>query len=132
MSFTGMSPDKKFVEIIELHEDHPWFLGCQFHPELKSKPFACHPLFRDFIRAARAHRAATQGEAQEKAAQAEAVEAPVAVSRETPCRTRPRATKVGGSRSLPVTRPAAERRPSSSQGPASSSRGSTPSRWRRS
>ena len=36
--------------------------GCQFHPELKSKPFACHPLFRDFIRAARAHRAATRGE----------------------------------------------------------------------
>jgi len=32
--------------------------GCQFHPELKSKPFACHPLFRDFIRAAKAHRAA--------------------------------------------------------------------------
>jgi CTP synthase len=60
MSFTGMSPDRKFVEIIELHEDHPWFLGCQFHPELKSKPFACHPLFKDFIRAARAHRAATR------------------------------------------------------------------------
>ena len=53
-----MSPDRKFVEIIELHEDHPWFLGCQFHPELKSKPFACHPLFKDFIRAARAHRSA--------------------------------------------------------------------------
>jgi CTP synthase len=62
MSFTGMSPDKKFVEIIEIHEDHPWFLGCQFHPELKSKPFACHPLFRDFIRAAKAHRGAVQVE----------------------------------------------------------------------
>lgn len=62
MSFTGMSPDRKFVEIIELRDGHPWFLGCQFHPELKSKPFACHPLFRDFIRAARAHRAATRGE----------------------------------------------------------------------
>jgi CTP synthase len=58
LSFTGMSPDRKFVEIIELHEDHPWFLGCQFHPELKSKPFACHPLFKDFVRAARAHRSA--------------------------------------------------------------------------
>ncbi|MCA1580624.1 MAG: CTP synthase [Acidobacteria bacterium] len=56
LSFTGMSPDRKFVEIIELREDHPWFLGCQFHPELKSKPFACHPLFKDFVRAARAHR----------------------------------------------------------------------------
>ena len=64
LSFTGMSPDRKFVEIIELHEDHPWFLGCQFHPELKSKPFACHPLFKDFIRAARAHRAAVKDEAE--------------------------------------------------------------------
>jgi CTP synthase len=79
MSFTGMSPDKKFVEIIEIHEDHPWFLGCQFHPELKSKPFACHPLFRDFIRAARAHRAAVQGEA---ASEKEHAEHPVAISGE--------------------------------------------------
>jgi CTP synthase len=62
MSFTGMSPDRKFVEIIEIHEDHPWFLGCQFHPELKSKPFACHPLFKDFIRAAKAHRGAREQE----------------------------------------------------------------------
>jgi CTP synthase len=60
MTFAGMSPDRKFVEIIEIHDDHPWFLGCQFHPELKSKPFACHPLFRDFIRAARAHRMADE------------------------------------------------------------------------
>ena len=67
MSFTGMSPDRKFVEIIELHEDHPWFLGCQFHPELKSKPFACHPLFKDFIRAARAHRAARERDAEAEA-----------------------------------------------------------------
>mgnify|MGYP001075889255 CR=1 FL=1 len=74
MSFTGMSPDRKFVEIIELREDHPWFLGCQFHPELKSKPFASHPLFKDFIRAARAHRAATSGDAAES-------EAPVMVER---------------------------------------------------
>jgi len=63
LSFTGMSPDRKFVEIIEL-KDHPWFLGCQFHPELKSKPFACHPLFKDFIRAARAHRGAQQEQAE--------------------------------------------------------------------
>ena len=62
MSFTGMSPDRKFVEIIELRGDHPWFLGCQFHPELKSKPFACHPLFKDFIRAARAHRAVREAD----------------------------------------------------------------------
>jgi CTP synthase len=66
MSFTGMSPDRKFVEIIELHEAHPWFLGCQFHPELKSKPFACHPLFKDFIRAAKAHRGARAAETEER------------------------------------------------------------------
>src|SRR5947209_2160372 len=49
---TGISPDGKFVEIIEL-EGHPWFLGCQFHPEYKSRPAAPHPLFRSFIAAAR-------------------------------------------------------------------------------
>ncbi|HTO87408.1 MAG TPA: CTP synthase [Thermoanaerobaculia bacterium] len=70
MSFTGMSPDRKFVEIIELREEHPWFLGCQFHPELKSKPFACHPLFKDFIRAAKAHRAARAAETEERKAAA--------------------------------------------------------------
>jgi CTP synthase len=49
--FSGVSPDGKLVEIIEL-PDHPWFLGCQFHPEFKSRPMAPHPLFKDFIRAA--------------------------------------------------------------------------------
>jgi CTP synthase len=49
--FSGKSPDGKFVEIIELPH-HPWFLGCQFHPEFKSKPLAPHPLFVSFIRAA--------------------------------------------------------------------------------
>ncbi len=48
---SGTSPDETLVEIIELR-DHPWFLGCQFHPEFKSKPMKPHPLFRDFIRAA--------------------------------------------------------------------------------
>ncbi|HEX4111063.1 MAG TPA: CTP synthase [Stellaceae bacterium] len=52
MKFSGMSPDGELPEIIEL-ADHPWFLGVQFHPELKSKPFDPHPLFTDFIRAAR-------------------------------------------------------------------------------
>ncbi len=51
MDFCGMSPDDRLPEIIEYH-DHPWFIGVQFHPELKSKPFAPHPLFADFIRAA--------------------------------------------------------------------------------
>jgi CTP synthase len=49
--FSGMSPDGRLPEIVE-HRDHPWFIGVQFHPELKSKPFAPHPLFADFIRAA--------------------------------------------------------------------------------
>ncbi len=48
---TGTSPDDSLVEIMEL-KGHPWFLGCQFHPELKSRPLECHPLFRGLIRAA--------------------------------------------------------------------------------
>lgn len=51
LDITGISPDGLFVEIVEL-ADHPWFLGCQFHPEFKSKPFAPHPLFSDFVAAA--------------------------------------------------------------------------------
>lgn len=47
---SGASPDETLVEIVELRE-HPWFLGCQFHPEFKSKPMRPHPLFREFIRA---------------------------------------------------------------------------------
>jgi CTP synthase len=50
--FSGMSPDGRLPEIIEW-PDHPWFIGVQFHPELKSKPFDPHPLFRDFVRAAK-------------------------------------------------------------------------------
>ncbi|MFV0360547.1 CTP synthase [Tropicimonas sp.] len=52
MRFSGMSPDGRLPEIVEV-TDHPWFIGVQFHPELKSKPFEPHPLFRDFIRAAK-------------------------------------------------------------------------------
>ena len=55
MQVTGLSPDGKFVEIIEL-AGHPWFVGCQFHPEYKSKPTAPHPLFRSFISASLAYR----------------------------------------------------------------------------
>jgi CTP synthase len=51
IAFSGVSPDKELVEIIEL-KDHPWFLGCQFHPEFRSKPMDPHPLFREFIKAA--------------------------------------------------------------------------------
>jgi CTP synthase len=51
MRFTGLSPDGALVEIIEL-PGHPWFVGCQFHPELKSRPMRAHPLFRAFVGAA--------------------------------------------------------------------------------
>ncbi len=46
--FSGINPESNLVEIIEL-KDHPWFLGCQFHPEFKSRPMAPHPLFESFI-----------------------------------------------------------------------------------
>ena len=49
--FSGMSPDGELPEIVE-RPDHPWFIGVQFHPELKSKPFAPHPLFASFVEAA--------------------------------------------------------------------------------
>ena len=48
---SGVSPDKKLVEMVEL-KNHPWFIGCQFHPEFKSTPRNPHPLFRDFIKVA--------------------------------------------------------------------------------
>jgi len=51
LCFSGMSPDGRLPEIVEW-SDHPWFIGVQYHPELKSKPFAPHPLFADFVRAA--------------------------------------------------------------------------------
>jgi len=47
---SGLSPDRRLVEVLEL-PDHPWFLGCQFHPEFKSKPFRPHPLFASFVAA---------------------------------------------------------------------------------
>jgi CTP synthase len=54
LRMSGVSPDRQLVEIIEL-PDHPWFLGCQFHPEFKSKPFKPHALFAGFIGAALVH-----------------------------------------------------------------------------
>ena len=55
----GTSPDGRLVEIVELPQsEHPWFLGCQFHPEFKSRPTKAHPLFRDFIAAAVKYEAA--------------------------------------------------------------------------
>jgi CTP synthase len=59
MVFSGVNPDLGLVEMIELN-NHPYFVGCQFHPEFKSKPFAPHPLFAGFVRAALEHRDAAQ------------------------------------------------------------------------
>jgi CTP synthase len=57
---TGRTPDGVYVEIVEV-SNHPWFVGCQFHPEFKSKPLAPHPLFAAFIRASVEHRQERQG-----------------------------------------------------------------------
>lgn len=52
LKLVGVSPNGKLVEIVEC-ADHPWFVGVQFHPELKSRPNKAHPLFREFIKAAK-------------------------------------------------------------------------------
>jgi CTP synthase len=65
--FSGMSPDGLLPETIEL-KDHPWFIGVQFHPELKSKPFDPHPLFISFIEAACAQKEQSNGETEQQAA----------------------------------------------------------------
>ena len=51
LKFSALSPDGTLPEVVEL-ENHPWFIGVQFHPELKSKPFDPHPLFSSFVNAA--------------------------------------------------------------------------------
>ncbi|MDR0339235.1 MAG: CTP synthase [Desulfovibrio sp.] len=65
LTFSGLSPDGELVEIIEL-ADHPWFLGCQFHPEFRSNPMNPHPLFRDFIAVAKKRRGVGASEGKEK------------------------------------------------------------------
>jgi CTP synthase len=57
MVLSGLSPDASLVEIVEL-KDHPWFLGCQFHPEFKSRPMEAQPLFKGFIKASLQNRQA--------------------------------------------------------------------------
>jgi len=75
---SGLSPDGKFVEMVELPQsEHPWFLGCQFHPEYKSKPTEPHPLFVSYIAAALAHEKASS----ERAERGEAAQAPAAAPR---------------------------------------------------
>ena len=73
MRFSGLSPDGHLVEILEI-PDHPWFLGVQFHPELKSRPMRAHPLFAAFVRAAMQRRGAANGKV-DKSAPAPAPEA---------------------------------------------------------
>jgi CTP synthase len=51
MMLAGISPDKHIVEMVEM-ADHPWFVGCQFHPEFRSRPNRPHPLFRGLVAAA--------------------------------------------------------------------------------
>jgi CTP synthase len=55
LQISGISPDKELVEIVEV-KDHPWFVGCQFHPEFKSRPRNAHPLFREFVKASLRHK----------------------------------------------------------------------------
>jgi CTP synthase len=68
MKVTGSSPDGTYVEIVEI-ADHPWFLGCQFHPEFKSKPIHPHPLFQAFVAAS--HKNRTQRRPQSEAMETE-------------------------------------------------------------
>jgi CTP synthase len=68
MRISGSTPDGTYVEMIEL-PDHPYFIGCQFHPEFKSKPLEPHPLFKNFVAAAYEH-----GQQRRAAKQAEEVE----------------------------------------------------------
>jgi CTP synthase len=69
LRITGTTPDATYVEVVEL-PNHPFFLGCQFHPEFKSKPLEPHPLFRDFVSASYKNRAASKSSATATAAQA--------------------------------------------------------------
>ncbi|BAS28973.1 CTP synthase [Limnochorda pilosa] len=62
LRLTGLSPDRRLVEIVEL-ADHPWFVGCQFHPEWRSRPNRPHPLYRGFVGGAVAYRAGREVEA---------------------------------------------------------------------
>jgi CTP synthase len=69
LQLTGRTPDGLLVEVVELdRRKHPWFLGCQFHPEFKSRPWDPHPLFREFIRAAKNQKRGGAGKADNCAA----------------------------------------------------------------
>ena len=80
LELTGETPDSTYVEIVEIR-DHPWFLGCQFHPEFKSRPLDPHPLFKAFIKAAREYHGQRPAE---KAASAPSVQELVEDSSQAP------------------------------------------------
>ena len=67
LKITGRTPDGVYVEIVE-DAAHPWFLGCQFHPEFKSKPLAPHPLFAAFVGASLEHRRTREAAARKEVA----------------------------------------------------------------
>ena len=70
LQITGTTPDATYVEIVEI-PGHPYFLGCQFHPEFKSKPLEPHPLFREFIEASYRNRLERKGARAENSLQRE-------------------------------------------------------------
>jgi CTP synthase len=71
LRLTGTTPDATYVEIVEI-PGHPFFLGCQFHPEFKSKPLEPHPLFRDFVKASYAQRASKKSDSKRIASEMKA------------------------------------------------------------
>jgi CTP synthase len=80
--FSGVSPDQKFIEIVELsRDDHPWFLACQFHPEFKSKPLSPHPLFASFIHAAFQNRLQTETSVEQIETESVSIERAVSASK---------------------------------------------------
>ena len=94
LKITGRTPDENYVEIVEAPE-HPWFLGCQFHPEFKSKPLEPHPLFAAFIGAALEHkkeRSKPSAAGVTVAAVAESQHAPAEAQRTPVLRAAPHAT----------------------------------------
>jgi len=72
LQISGSTPDSTYVEIVELPE-HPYFIGCQFHPEFKSKPLEPHPLFREFIAASYKNRVRQISPTDDASAKAESV-----------------------------------------------------------
>jgi len=88
LKITGRTPDENYVEIVEAPE-HPWFLGCQFHPEFKSKPLEPHPLFAAFIGAAIEHKKSLMRPAAQQAAASEKAHAPATDPTRAPVAMRP-------------------------------------------